>query len=76
MKENIFRFLVPLTLIVFLSCVSTGDKSGTGKTAPRSDVRASAIEDTAFDPAQEFIGSPYEEVGHSGLFDVHSTETC
>jgi phosphatidylserine/phosphatidylglycerophosphate/cardiolipin synthase-like enzyme len=76
MKKNILRFLVSLTLVMLLSCASTGDKSGAGNTAPRSAVQASAIEGTAFDPAREFIGSPYAEVGHSGLFDVHSAETC
>jgi len=76
MKENRLRFLLPLTLIMLLSCASTGDKSSPGKTAPPSSVQASAIQGTAFGPAQEFIGSPYEEVGHSGLFDVHPDEIC
>jgi len=74
MKQNILRFILSLTLIVLLSCASTrssGDKTGEGSTAPRSDVQASAILGTAFGPAQEFVGSPYEEIGINGLFDVH-----
>ena len=39
-------------------------------------MQASAIQGTAFGPTREFIGSPYEEVGHSGLFDVHPAEKC
>ena len=71
MKEHILRFLVSLTLIMLLSCASTGNKSEEGKTAPRSAVPTSAIQGTPFGPAQEFVGSPNEEVGISGLFDVH-----
>ena len=76
MKENRLRFLLPLTLIMLLSCASTGDKSSPGKTAPPCSVQASAIQGTAFGFGREFIGSPYAEVGHKGLFDVHSAETC
>jgi len=79
MKENILRFILALTLIVLLSCASTrstGDKSEEGTTAPRSAVQASAILGTAFGPAREFVGSPYEEIGINGLFDVHPAETC
>jgi len=76
MKEHILRFLVSLTLIMLLSCASTGNKSGEGKTAPRSAVPTSAIQGTPFGPAQEFVGSPNEEVGISGLFDVHPAGIC
>jgi hypothetical protein len=79
MKINILRFFPALTLIFLLSCESTrssGDKTGEESTAPRSEVQASAIQGTAFGPAQEFVGSPYEEIGINGLFDVHPAETC
>ncbi|MDH4204001.1 MAG: hypothetical protein OEV45_00560 [Desulfobacteraceae bacterium] len=79
MKRNILRFILALSLIILYSCVSTrltGDKSGTGQTAPGSDVQISAIQGTAFGPAHEFVGSPYEEIVISGLFKVHSAETC
>jgi hypothetical protein len=79
MKRNILRFILALSLIILYSCASirsTGDKSGVGQTAPGSDVQISAIQGTAFGPAQEFVGSPYEEIGISGLFNVHSAETC
>jgi putative cardiolipin synthase len=76
MKEKILRFLVSSTLVMLLSCASAGDKSGAGKTPPQSTVQASAIRGSAFGPAREFVGSPYEEVGHSGLFDVHAADTC
>jgi len=39
-------------------------------------MQISAVQSTAFGSAREFIGSPYEEVGLSGLFDVHSAESC
>ena len=68
MKRNILRFILPLSLIILCSCVSTrltGDK-----------VKISAIQGTAFGSAREFVGSPYGEVGVSGLFNVHSAETC
>jgi len=79
MKVNILRFFPALTLIILLSCASTrssGDKTGEQSTAPRSDVQASAILGTAFGSSQEFVGSPYEEIGINGLFDVHPAETC
>jgi phosphatidylserine/phosphatidylglycerophosphate/cardiolipin synthase-like enzyme len=75
-----FRVFLPaLILIVILSCTSsrsTVDKSVDRPTASRSDVLSSAIQGTAFGPTREFVGSPYEEVGFNGLFDVHSAETC
>jgi len=76
MKENILRFILALTLVMLFSCASTGDKSGAGKTAPGSALQASPIEGTVFGSAREFVGSPYEEVGRSGLFGVHRAATC
>ena len=38
-------------------------------------MQASAIQGTPFGPAQEFVGSPYKEIGIGGLFNVHSAET-
>lgn len=79
MKQSILGFILSLLLITLLSCASTrssGDKSREESTAPRSDLHASAIHDTAFGPAREFVGSPYQEIGSSGLFDVHPAETC
>jgi len=71
--------MLTLTLIILISCASTRsteDKMGEGKTPPQSDVQASAIQGTAFGSAQEFFGSSYKEVGISGLFTVHSPESC
>jgi putative cardiolipin synthase len=79
MKENILRILLALTLIILLSCTSTrstGDNRIEGPAPPRSDVPASVVQDSVFGPAQEFVGSPYKEIGTSGLFNVHSPETC
>jgi len=79
MKRNISLFILALSLIVFYACVSTrliADKSGVGQTSSMSDLKISAIQSNVFGPAQEFVGSSYEEIGTSGLFDVHSAETC
>ena len=79
MKENIFRIILALFFIILYACASTPsneDKRAEGPTAPRSDVKISAIQGSVFGPAQEFVGSPYEEIGTSGLFDVHFPETC
>ena len=68
MKRNMSQFILALSLIFLCSCVSnrlTGDK-----------VQISTIQGTAFGSAREFVGSPYGEVGVSGLFNVHSAETC
>lgn len=73
MKRNILRSLLALILIIPLSCASTRSTEE-GPTLPRSNVQT--IHGTPFGPAREFIGSPYEEVGRSGLFDVHPAETC
>jgi hypothetical protein len=74
MKVNILRFLSALTLIILLSCTSTrssGNKHVEGPAVPQSNVTVSAIQGTPFGPVQEFVGSPYKEIGTSGLFNVH-----
>jgi len=79
MRVNILRFLSALTLIILLSCTSTrstGDKRVEGPAVPQNNLPASAIQGTPFGPAQEFVGSPYKEIGTSGLFNVHPPETC
>ncbi|HSQ84460.1 MAG TPA: phosphatidylserine/phosphatidylglycerophosphate/cardiolipin synthase family protein, partial [Desulfobacterales bacterium] len=79
MKVNILRFLSALILIILLSCTSTrstGNKHVEGPAVPQSNVPVSAIQGTPFGPAQEFVGSPYKEIGTSGLFNVHPPETC
>ena len=79
MKRNILQFILALSFIIPYSCVSTrltGDKSGVGQTSSGNDLKISDIKGSAFGPAQEFVGSPYEDIGISGLFDVHSAETC
>ena len=79
MKENILRFLLAITCTILFSCASTrssGSKAGELGAPPPSKVPASAIQGTPFGSADEFVGSPYEEIGVSGLFDMHSAETC
>ena len=79
MKKNILRFNLAIMLFMILSCASTPsieDKSTEGKTAPRSSVQISAIRGTPFGDPREFVGSPHEAIGISGLFHVHSPETC
>jgi len=79
MKVNILQFFSALTLIALFSCTSsrsTGDKRLEGSIAPQSDVPIWYTQDTAFGHAREFVGSPLEEVGRSGLFDVHPAESC
>ena len=49
--------------------------AGEGDTPPLSKVPVSSIQGTPFSPAEAFIGSPFEEIGLSGLFDAHSAET-
>jgi putative cardiolipin synthase len=79
MNNNILRVTLVVTLFITLACASArtaGDKSTEGKPAPRSSVPVSAIRGTPFDPPGGFVGSPIEEVGISGLFNVHPPETC
>ena len=79
MNENILRCILVIVLICTVSCASTrsiGEKSTEGKPAPRSSVPVSAIRGTPFDDAHEFVGSSYEEINISGLFNVHPPETC
>jgi len=75
MKKYVLRFILASTLVILVSCAST-QSGGEGETAPRSDVKTSAIQGTPFGPADQFVGSPYKEIGNSGLFDVHSADTC
>jgi len=79
MKENILHFLLAITCTIpfsFASTRSSGNKAEEGGAPPTSKVPASAIQGTPFSPAQDFIGSPYEEIGLSGLFDMHAAEAC
>lgn len=79
MTEKTVRYIVALTLVIALSCASnrsSEDPTGVTRQAPQSDFQAASIQGTPFGPAEEFIGSPYEDIGTSGLFDVHPAETC
>ena len=79
MKADIMRWFLAIFLVHMVSCASTrstGDKSVEGTTAPRRDVQTSVIPGSPFGPAREFVGSPVEEFGLSGLFEVHPPETC
>ena len=79
MKKYILRFILASILVILVSCGSTrssGNKAGEGGAPPISKVPASAIQGSPFGPPQEFIGSPYEEIGVSGLFDSHSALAC
>ena len=79
MKKNILRSILATALIFFFSCTSNRsikDKTIEGSAPPLSKVPASAVQGTPFGPAQEFVGSHYNEIGKSGLFDVHPAETC
>ena len=79
MKENILPFLLAITCSILFSCASTRsseNKAGEGWAPPISKVPASAIRGTPFGPARDFIGSPYEEIGLSGLFDTHAADAC
>ena len=74
-KKYVLRYILVSTLVILFSCASTR-QGGEGKTAPQSEVKISAIQGTPFGAAEEFVGSPYKEIGKSGLFDVHSADTC
>jgi cardiolipin synthase C len=79
MSKSTLRILLPIACAFLLSCASPrsiGNTAGEGKAPPPSKVPASVIQGTPFGPADEFAGSPYEEIGVSGLFDVHPAETC
>jgi putative cardiolipin synthase len=75
MKKAITGILPVIVFMTFLSCASTGDKSPKEGTASPNQTQAAAIQSGAFAPAEAFIGSPMEEIGKSGLFDVHSADT-
>jgi len=76
MKNAITRIIPFIALLTLISCASTGDKNAAEGTAPQSQAQAATIQGTPFGPAEEFVGSPEEEIGRSGLFDVHSADTC
>jgi len=76
MKENIFRLVSAVIPFMLISCASTGEKRGEVNSPPRSAVTASTVEGSVFGPTREFEGSPYADVGRSGLFQPHSAETC
>jgi len=89
-RKNVIRFisfsgsygrplLMVLALIVILSCASTrsrGDKAPEGQKVSEEHVQMLAERTAAFGSAQDFEGSPYEEIGSSGLFNAHLAESC
>ncbi len=79
MKADILPWFLAISLIFIASCASTrstGGKSVEGTTALQRDVETSVIPGSPFGPAREFVGSPIEEIGLSGLFGVHPPEAC
>lgn len=79
MKELLLRSIMALTLIAVLSCVSTrsrSDKAPEGQKVSEEHVQMLAERTVAFGPAQDFEGSPYEEIGNSGLFNTHPARPC
>ena len=75
MKRNSLRSLLVLILAFLLSCASMRSTEEVPADS-RKDAQTSVIQGSPFGPAQEFNGSPYEEIGSSGLFDVHPAEKC
>jgi len=75
MKKAITGILAVIALMPLLSCASTRDKTAAEGAIPQSKAQAAAIPGGPFAPAEAFVGSPLEEVGRSGLFDVHSADT-
>jgi hypothetical protein len=64
MKVNLLRFLSALTFIILLSCTSTrstGDKSVKGATAPRNDVKPTAIQGSVTAQKKEKFWPIYNE---------------
>ena len=79
MKKIFFRFLLAISLLYLPSCAvsrSGGDIRLDGGTNTGSGFQIAAVQGTPFGPAGEFIGSPFEEIGLEGLFDVHPPESC
>ena len=77
--KNLLGFIAALSVIIPISCASNRlneDNAGARTQASRSNPQTAAVQGTPFGPAEEFIGSPYEEIGTRGLFDVHPAETC
>ncbi len=77
MKKNIL--IIALSIIVLHSCTSAGIKRDSGfedTSAPSSILKKQVIQGGVFGPEQEFLGSPFEPVGKTGLFKVHSPERC
>jgi putative cardiolipin synthase len=79
MKANILRWILAIPLFLMISCATTrptGDKSAEGTKAPQREVETSVLPGSPFGPAREFVGSPNEEIGLRGLFEVHPPEMC
>lgn len=79
MKANILRWFLAIPLVIMISCASTrptGDKGVEGSAVPQREVETTVLPGTPFGPSREFVGSPIEEIGLSGLFEVHPPEAC
>ena len=71
--------LMVLALSIVFSCVSTrstGDKAPKRQKVSEEHAQMLAERTAAFGSAQDFEGSPYEEIGSRGLFNAHPAESC
>ncbi|HBX42372.1 MAG TPA: hypothetical protein DEH27_00490 [Deltaproteobacteria bacterium] len=75
MKVDMLRWLLAISLVLMVSCASTR-KAADKEPAPQAEVQTVALPGSPFGPAREFVGSPIEEIGLSGLFEVHPPEAC
>ncbi len=83
MKKHLLYAIPALIILILCACASPRPAIDEGQKAQKTAAVSAAKEPgreaeltAAFGPAQNFGGSPYENIGTSGLFNVHPAETC
>ena len=79
MKRNLIRLILIITHLGLIACAATQiseNKDEKEQTTLKENEKTFLIEGSPFGSVHEFTGSPFEEIGTSGLFDVHTSETC
>jgi putative cardiolipin synthase len=73
------RFLILAAvcgLTALTGCTTTGSRTGGGGAPQTDEMLARARTSSVFGPTTDFVGSPFDDVGLSGMFAVRSPADC
>jgi len=75
MRMSIIRLILLVISLVAVGCAPV-QKARQGAVSGLKGISPARAGGSPFDPATEFVGSPYGEIGINGLFPVYPSNTC